>query len=113
MRRRTGQPMLTVTKVSANGDSLLLAQDAGVVLRAAWHGDTLEGVMYNNDRLMDRRYRLVRRATPGVVEPTYQVWKMPASDSQYATVVDTTTLATAPNWRRTSCARSGRGLSAS
>ena len=61
-------------------------------MRAAWHGDTLVGVQFNNDRPMDRRYRLVRRATPGVVEHNYQVWTMPASDSQYATVVDTTTL---------------------
>src|SRR5512140_1745622 len=92
LRRRTGQSMLNVTQVSAKGDSLFLTQDAGVLLRAAWHGDTLEGVQYTNDRPMDRRYRLVRRATPGVVESTYQVWKMPASDSLYATVVDTTSL---------------------
>ena len=92
LRRRTGQSMLNVTNVTAWGDSMLLTQDAGVILRAAWHGDTLEGVQYTNDRPMDRRYRLVRRATPGAVEPTYQVWKMPASDSLYATVVDTTSL---------------------
>jgi putative CocE/NonD family hydrolase len=92
LRRRTGQPMLNVTSVSAKGDSVLLTQGAGVVMRAAWHGDTLVGVQFNNDRPMDRRYRLVRRATPGVIEQTYQVWTMPASDSQYATVVDTTTL---------------------
>src|SRR5512140_3969841 len=78
LRRRTGQPMLNVTRVSVKGDSMFLAQDAGVILRAAWHGDTLEGVQYTNDRPLDRRYRLVRRATPGAVEPTYQVWKMPA-----------------------------------
>lgn len=92
LRRRTGAPMLTVTKVAPKGDSLLLTQDANTVVRAAWHGDTLEGVQYTNDRPMDRRYRLVRRATPGAPEPTYQVWKMPASDSQYATVIDTTQL---------------------
>ena len=59
-------------------------------MRAAWHGDTLVG-------------RAVRRAagrwtagsgwcaaaTPGVVEHDYQVWKMPASDSQYAVTEDT------------------------
>ncbi|MEI2718619.1 MAG: CocE/NonD family hydrolase [Gemmatimonadales bacterium] len=92
LRRRTGAPMFTVAKVAPKGDSLLLTQDANSVVRAAWHGDTLEGVQYTNDRPMDRRYRLVRRATPGAPEPTYQVWKMPASDSQYATVIDTTQL---------------------
>src|SRR5574342_195377 len=38
LRRRTGEPMLTVTQVPANGDSVLLTQDERVVMRAAWHG---------------------------------------------------------------------------
>ena len=92
LRRRTGQPMLTVASVSGNGDSVLLTQDARVTMRAAWHGDTLVGVQFVNDRPMDRRYRLVRRATPGVVEHDYQVWTMPASDSQYAVTIDSTIL---------------------
>jgi hypothetical protein len=92
LRRRTGEPMLTVTQVSANGDSVLLTQDARVIMRAAWHGDTLVGVQFNNDRPLDRRFRLVRRATPGVVEHDYQVWTMPASDSQYAVTEDTLVL---------------------
>jgi uncharacterized protein len=89
LRRRTGDPMLTVTQVTASGDSVLLTQDARVFMRAAWHGDTLAGLQFNGDRPLDRRFRLVRRATPGVVEHDYQVWKMPASDSQYAVTEDT------------------------
>jgi len=34
-------------------------------------------------------FRLVRRATPFVVEHDYAVWTMPASDSQYAVTEDT------------------------
>ncbi|HEY6224104.1 MAG TPA: CocE/NonD family hydrolase [Gemmatimonadales bacterium] len=89
LRRRTGEPMLTVTRVSAAGDSVLLTQDAQVMMRAAWHGDTLAGLQFNGDRPLDRRFRLVPRATPGVVEQNYQVWTMPASDSQYAVTEDT------------------------
>lgn len=92
LRRRTGQPMLNVTSVSASGDSVLLTQDERVIMRAAWHGDTLVGVQYVSGRPLDRRFRLVRRATPGVVEQDYQVWKMPASDSQYAVTIDSSTL---------------------
>ena len=92
LRRRTGQPILNVTSISATGDSVLLTQDAGVIMRAAWHGDTLLGVQFVDGRSVDRRYRLVRRATPGVVEQDYQVWTMPASDSQYAVAIDTSTL---------------------
>ena len=97
LRRRTGEPMLTVTNVSAKGDSVILTQDARVIMRAAWHGDTLVGLQYTNGTVQDRRYRLVRRATPAVVEHDYQVWTMPASDSQYATVLDTTTLMPLPD----------------
>jgi putative CocE/NonD family hydrolase len=89
LRRRTGEPMLTVAQVTASGDSVLLTQDAHVMMRAAWHGDTLAGLQFNGDKPLDRRFRLVRRATPGVVEQNYQVWTMPASDSQYAVTEDT------------------------
>src|SRR5258708_34919603 len=64
LRRRTGDPMLTVTQVTATGDSVLLTQDARVMMRAAWHGDTLAGLQVNGDRPPDRRLRPVRRATP-------------------------------------------------
>src|SRR5512135_1884930 len=89
LRRRTGEPMLTVTQVSMSGDSVLLTQDAQVKMRAAWHGDTLAGLQFNGDKPLDRRSRLVRRATPGVVEQNYQVWTMPASDSGFAVTEDT------------------------
>lgn len=89
LRRRTGEPMLTVTRVTFTGDSVLLTQDARVAMHAAWHGDTLTGVQLVGDRVLDRRFRLVRRDTPGVVEHDYQVWTMPASDSQYAVTEDT------------------------
>ena len=88
--RRTGQPILRATKVSLMGDSVVLTQTDQVEMRAAWHHDTLVGLEYSNGRVQPRRYRFVRRSTPGVVEQIYQVWKVPASDSQYATVVDTT-----------------------
>jgi len=89
LRRRTGEPILTVTQVSLNGDSVLLTQDSGVVMRAAWHGDTLAGLQYVNGTVVDRRFRLVRRGAPGVVEHDYQIWTMAASDSQYAVTEDT------------------------
>ncbi|HYK12069.1 MAG TPA: CocE/NonD family hydrolase [Gemmatimonadales bacterium] len=89
LKRRTGEPMLTVTQVTTTGDSVLLTQDARVTMHAAWHGDTLTGIQLVADRVLDRRFRLVRRDTPGVVEHDYQVWKMPASDSQYAVSEDT------------------------
>ncbi|HET9602699.1 MAG TPA: CocE/NonD family hydrolase [Gemmatimonadales bacterium] len=89
LKRRTGQPLLTVHHVATYGDSVVLAQDSAHVLRAAWHGDSLAGLEYVRGHVADHRFRLVRRGTPGVVEHEYQVWKMPASDSQYAVTEDT------------------------
>src|SRR5258708_26351794 len=61
LRRRTGDPMLTVTQVTATGDSVLLTQDARVMMRAAWHGDTLAGRQFNGDPPPDRPLRPVPR----------------------------------------------------
>src|SRR5882672_2209327 len=92
LRRRTGDPMLTVTQVTTSGDSVLLTQDDRVMMRAAWHGDTLAGLQYNDGRVLGRRFRLVRRNTPYVVEHDIQVWNIPASDSQYTVTEDTLVL---------------------
>ena len=92
LMRRTGQPMLTANQVAISGDSVILTQDARVVMRAAWHGDTLAGLQYVNGKVMDRRFRLVRRSTPAAVEHDIQVWNIPASDSQYAVTEDTLVL---------------------
>lgn len=89
LKRRTGEPMLIANQVATSGDSVILTQDARLVMRATWHGDTLAGLQYVDGKVLDRRFRLVRRGTPGVVEHDYQVWKMPASDSAYAVTEDT------------------------
>src|SRR5258708_24733950 len=89
LRRPTGDPRLTVTQVTATGDSVLLTQDARVMMRAAWHGDTLAGLQFNGDRPLDRRFRLVRRATPAVGQDQYQGWALPAAGSPEAGTGDT------------------------
>ena len=57
LMRRTGQPMLTANQVATSGDSVILTQDARVVMRAAWHGDTLAGLQYVDGKVMDRHIR--------------------------------------------------------
>src|SRR5436190_24210740 len=44
--RRTGVPILTVTKVAAHGDAVVLTQDETVMMRAARHGATLAGLQF-------------------------------------------------------------------
>src|SRR6185503_6529659 len=62
LRRRTGEPMLIARTVTSAGDSVVLTQDSSALMRAAWHGDTLAGLQYVNGKVVDRRYRLVRRS---------------------------------------------------
>jgi hypothetical protein len=89
IRRRTGEPMLAVTHVTTPNDSLLLADDAGHALAAAWRHDTLSGVMLADGKPAGRRIRLVRRATAFVPEQNYLLWPGAVSDSQYAVTEDT------------------------
>lgn len=89
IRRRTGEPMLTVTSVLVTGDSVLLtgANDQSMV--AAWHGDTLSGLLMTRGKPSGRRMRLVRRDQPLVAEQTYALWPGTVSDSAYAVTEDT------------------------
>ena len=89
IRRRTGEPMLEVTTVAASGDSILLNSARGQALAAAWHGDTLIGVVMADGKPAGRRIRLVRRAKAFVVERPYALWPGTVSDSQYAVTEDT------------------------
>ena len=89
VRRRTGEAMLDVTHVVTRADSVLLTGGGEQSLQAAWHGDTLSGVMLTAGKPSGRRMRLVRRSTPFVVEQSYALWPGVVSDSQYAVSEDT------------------------
>ena len=87
--RRTGQPIVTVTRIDWSGDTLVFTGDEGKGLRAVLRGDTVMGVLTQGGKAAGRRVRLVRRATPFVVEKPYALWPMAASDSQFAVTEDT------------------------
>jgi len=89
IRRRTGEATLDVTSVAEHGDSIMLNGTRGQALAAAWHGDTLVGVVMADGKAAGRRIRLVRRPKPFVVERPYALWPGAVSDSQYAVTEDT------------------------
>ena len=89
IRRRTGEQTLDVASVAEHGDSITLNGTRGEALAAAWHGDTLVGVVMADGKPAGRRIRLVRRAKPFVVEHPYALWPGAVSDSQYAITEDT------------------------
>ncbi|MDQ2767461.1 MAG: CocE/NonD family hydrolase [Gemmatimonadota bacterium] len=87
IRRRTGDPMLDVAHVVMRSDSVVFSGGERS-LHAAWHGDTLTGVLYEAEKAAGSRIRLVRRSTPFVIEQFYKLWPGPVSDSQYAVTQD-------------------------
>jgi len=89
IRRRTGEPMIVVTRAVANGDSLLLSGDGDQSLKGVWNGDTLTGVMLAAGKPSGRRMRLVRRVKQFDAEQQYALWPGAVSDSQYAVTEDT------------------------
>ena len=89
IRRRTGEPILDVTTVATRGDSATLGSAGPQSVSAAWHGDTLVGVMLTDGKPSGRRVRLVRRNSAFVVEQPYPLWPGTVSDSQYAVTEDT------------------------
>ncbi len=89
IRRRTGEPMLDLAHAAVRGDSVFISGARNQTLAAAWHGDTLSGLMLAEGKPSGRRYRLVRRGSPFVVEAQYPLWPGAVSDSQYAVTEDT------------------------
>ncbi len=89
IRRRTGEPIVTVSRVATQGDSVRLGGPGDQGVAAAWHGDTLVGVLLEAGRPAGRRVRLVRRATPFQVEQATSPWPGPVSDSAFAVTEDT------------------------
>ena len=88
IRRRTGESIVDVPHITVRGDSLVLGDEAHAI-DAAWHGDTLIGVMVAQGKPAGQRIRLVRRGTPFQVEQPYLLWPGSVSDSQYAVTEDT------------------------
>ena len=90
IRRRTGEPMVTVTNVATANDSVLLSgTSTHEALKGTWTNDTLTGALLNDAKPTGRRMRLVRRSKPFVVETNYVLWPGAVSDSQYAVTEDT------------------------
>ena len=55
IRRRTGEPLLEVTRLTTRGDSVTLGGGGPQSIVATWHGDTLVGVMLADGKPSGRR----------------------------------------------------------
>ena len=68
IRRRTGESLVDVKSVAVRGDSVVLTGAGEQSIDAAWHGDTLTGVMLAKGKPSGRMIRFVRRSGPFVAE---------------------------------------------
>ncbi len=88
MERRAGGRLMGIDSVALVGDSLILATGRNQSIRGVLRGDTFAGRTFQGDEPVNRVW-LVRRTTPPVFEPPYQLWPGPVSDSMYDVVIDT------------------------
>ena len=89
IRRRTGDTLVEIRHVATRSDSVLLSGPPDQSIEAAWHGDTLTGVLLAGGKPVGRLIRFIRRSTPFVAERPYSPWPGAVSDSQYAASEDT------------------------
>ena len=89
VRRRTGEMLLAARRIELTGDSVQVVADGARGLAAAWHGDTLVGVMLANGKPSGLRMRLVRRRTAAVAEQFHPLWPGAVSDSAFGVAEDT------------------------
>ena len=89
IRRRTGEPFVDEARVATRADSVVIRGMHEQSVNAAWHGDTVTGVLMAAGKPAGRLVRLVRRAAPFTVERNYALWPGAVSDSQYAVTEDT------------------------
>jgi len=88
MERRAGGRLMGIDSVALVGDSLILATGRSQSIRGVIRGDTFAGRTFEGAEPINRVW-LVRRTSPPVFEPPYQLWPGPVSDSMYDVVIDT------------------------
>jgi putative CocE/NonD family hydrolase len=87
LKRRSGDPLETITSVELTGDALVLSLGADRSIRGVLAGDTVTGQIYQAGKPIDRIW-LTRRTTSPVWEPTFALWPGPVSESTYQVTID-------------------------
>lgn len=73
LKRRSGASMNSVAKVSLAGDHVVIFLGGTEQIRGVATGDTIAGQIYRNGKPVDRVW-LVKRSSPPVWEPNYDLW---------------------------------------
>ena len=87
LKRRSGDPLETISSVELKGDALVLSLGGDRSIRATVNGDTIAGQILQAGQPIDRVW-LTRRTAPPVWEPPYPLWPGPVSESTFKVTID-------------------------
>jgi len=87
LKRRSGAAMNSIAKVSLTGDDVGISLGGTQEIRGVAKGDTISGQMYRRGKPVDRVW-LVKRSSPPVWEPNYDLWPGDVSQPTFQIAVD-------------------------
>jgi uncharacterized protein len=87
IKRRTGGPLYTITKVTVTGDNVTLSLENGREILAVVKGDAIEGRIYDGGKPIDRIW-LVKRTDQPTWEPAYALWPGESSRPTFQVTID-------------------------
>jgi putative CocE/NonD family hydrolase len=87
LKRRSGASMNSIAKVSLTGDDVGISLGDTQEIRGVATGDTISGQIYRAGKPVDRVW-LVKRSSPPVWEPNYDLWTGEVSQPTFQITVD-------------------------
>jgi hypothetical protein len=73
LKRRSGAPLYTITKVKIAGDNITMSLENGAEIVGLMKGDDVEGRIFRDGKPIDRIW-LVKRTDPITWESNYALW---------------------------------------
>jgi uncharacterized protein len=86
-KRRNGAPLFHVAKVAPSGDDVVLSLGDAGEIRAVAKADTISGQLYRGGKPINRVW-LVKRTSPPVWEPNYDLWPGEVSQPTFQVTID-------------------------
>jgi len=87
LKRRSGAAMNAIAKVNLTRDNVGIALGDAQEIRGVAKGDTIAGQIYRGGKPVDRVW-LVKRSSPPVWEPNYDLWTGDVSQPTFQITVD-------------------------
>src|SRR5690349_22380086 len=87
LKRRSGAPLYTITKVTVTGAQITMSLENGAEIEGLMKGDGIEGRIFRDGKPIDRIW-LLKRTNPIIWEPNYALWPGESSRPTFQVTVD-------------------------